>query len=125
MALHTELDIYKNAYAMLRLSLVGLRNMPRDFKQSLGRRIHDECIDVLMLIAEANQLPDAHRIPVIQAMLQRVGKIEFLLRVCNDERLISPKVWAQAIETLQALGHKGGGWLRYTRGRARTEAPAA
>ena len=121
MSIHTELPIYKHAYGMLRLSLVGLRNMPRDFKHSLGTRIHNECIEVLVLIAEANQLPDADRAPVIQAMLRRVGKIEFMLRVCFDEHLISPKIWADAIALLQTLGNQGGGWLRYSR----RKAPAA
>jgi hypothetical protein len=58
---------------------------------------------------------------VLQAMLRHVGKVEFLLRVCNDERLISTKAWAEAIELLQAIGHQGGGWLRYSR----RKAPAA
>lgn len=115
MALHTNLPIYKHAYGLLRLSLVGKRHMPRDFKNSLGSRIHDECIEVLTLIADANQLPDALKPPVIQDMLRRVGKIEFLLRVCSDERLISTRVWADSMALLQALGSQGGGWLRYTR----------
>ena len=49
MALHTELPIYKHAYGLLRLSIMGKRNMPRDFKNSLGSRIHDECIEVLLV----------------------------------------------------------------------------
>jgi hypothetical protein len=121
MALHTDLPIYKHAYGLLRLALVGTRNMPRDFKNSLGKRIHDECIEILSLIADANQLPDAERAPVIQTMLRRVGKVEFLLRLCNDERIISTKVWAESIAVLQAIGHQGGGWLKY----ARRKAPAA
>jgi hypothetical protein len=112
MALHTELPIYKHAYALLRLSLVGKRNMPRDFKNSLGSRIHDECIEILSLIADANQLPDAEREPVLADMLRHVDKVKFLLRVCNDERLITTRCGPQAIELLETLGHQGGGWLR-------------
>jgi len=115
MALHSELPIYKHAYGLLRLSVNSKINMRRDFKNSLGTRIHDECIEVLSLIAEANQLPDADKAPVIRSMLQRVGKIEFLLRICNDEKLISPKIWAEAIALLQSIGKQGGGWLKYTR----------
>ena len=115
MALHTTLPIYKHAYGLLRLSLVGKRHMPRDFKNSLGSRIHDECIEVLSLIAEANQLPDVQKPQVLQAMLRRIGKIEFLLRVCNDERLISTRVWADSMALLQTLGSQGGGWLRFAR----------
>ncbi len=118
MALHTQLPIYKHAYGLLALSIDAKKDMPRDFKNSLGSRIHDECIEVLSLIADANQLPDADKAPVLAAMLRRVGKIEFLLRVCNDKRLISPRLWAGAIELLQAIGSQGGGWLRHTKKKA-------
>ena len=36
------------------------QNMRRDFKNSLGSRIHDECIEILSLIADANQMPGKH-----------------------------------------------------------------
>ncbi len=115
MALHSTLPIYKHAYGLLRLSLVGKANMRRDFKNSLGTRIHDECIEILSLIADANAADVQDRPPVIAAMLRRVGKVEFLLRVCNDERLISPAVWAEAISLLQAVGAQGGGWLKHSK----------
>ena len=51
MALHTETKIYKHAYQLLNLSIEAKANMRRDFKNSLGTRIHDECIEVLVLIA--------------------------------------------------------------------------
>jgi hypothetical protein len=121
MALHTQLDIYQHAYALLRLSLVGKKNMRKDFKNSLGTRIHDECIAILMAIARANATPEAERAPHIQDMLTRVDTVQFLLRVCNDERLIGSAVWADAIALLQIIGAKGGGWLRHTR----RKAPAA
>lgn len=118
MALHTELPIYKHAYGLLRLSLVGKTNMRRDFKQSLGSRIHDECIEILVLIADANAAEEQERPIVIKAMLKRVGKVEFLLRVCNDEKLISTKIWSDGIALLQAVGAQGGGWLNYARKKA-------
>jgi hypothetical protein len=115
MALHTDLPIYKHAYGLLRLSIDCKKDMRRDFKNSLGSRIHDECIEVLSLIADANQLPNADKAPVIAAMLRRVGKIEFLLRVCTDAHLISTAQWSAAIELLQAIGSQGGGWLKFAK----------
>jgi hypothetical protein len=73
---------------------------------------------VLSLIADANQLPDAERAPVIQTMLQRVDKIEFLLRVCNDERLISTKVWADAIDAAAGDRPPGRRMASYSRKKA-------
>jgi hypothetical protein len=112
MALHTELRIYKAAYGLLRLSIDAKSNMRRDFKNSLGTRIHDECIEILVLIADVNASEVGERPPLLKAMLRHVGKVEFLLRVCNDMNLISPKIWADAIELLQNVGAQGGGWLR-------------
>jgi hypothetical protein len=123
MALHTQLPIYKHAYALLRLSVIGKSNMRKDFKNSLGTRIHDECIEILSLIADANAADDADKPTVIRQMLRHVGKVEFLLRVCNDERLIGAKVWADAIELLQSVGSQGGGWAGYFA--RKLKAPAA
>lgn len=54
MAMHTELSIYKAASGLLQMATNLTRNIPRELKQSLGRRVIDECVDVLMLIARAN-----------------------------------------------------------------------
>ena len=44
--------------------------MRRDFKNSLGSRIHDECIEVLVLIADANAAPNSDKPSVIRQMLR-------------------------------------------------------
>lgn len=54
MAIHTDLAIYKACYELLSLSTDLVKNMPRDFKASMGRKIHEECIDMLVLVARAN-----------------------------------------------------------------------
>ena len=58
--------------------------------------------------------PNSDKPSVIRQMLRHIGKIEFLLRVCNDQRLITPRVWASAIELLQSIGSQGGGWANYS-----------
>ncbi len=47
----------------------------REFKQSLGKRVIDECIDVLMLIARANSTPDKR--PHLTLLVEKVQVIEF------------------------------------------------
>jgi hypothetical protein len=121
MALHTELPIYRDAYGLLRLSVIGKKNMRKDFKNSLGARIHDECIEVLSLLAEANAADDADKPEIYKLVLRHVGKIEFLLRVCNDEQLITTPVWAEAIALLRSVASQGGGLLKYF---VRKRAPA-
>ena len=125
MALHTDLPIYKHAYELLRLSVDAMANMRRDFKHSLGARIHTECIDMLVLLAKANAAADADKPARYALVLERVDTVQFLLRVCNDMHLITPKVWANAIELLQSVGSQGGGLKRYFERKDNKKAPAA
>lgn len=45
MALHTQLPIYKVSYDLLDVITDLAKNMPRDFKASIGGKLRDECID--------------------------------------------------------------------------------
>lgn len=47
MGMHTDLSIYKASLGLLQMATNLTRNIPRDLKQSLGKRVIDECIDVL------------------------------------------------------------------------------
>lgn len=54
MALHSSLPIYKVAYDLLGVATDVVRNMPRDFKASIGGRIRDECVDADEIFESAN-----------------------------------------------------------------------
>lgn len=54
MALHTDLPIYKVAYDLLDAITDLARNMPRDFKQSIGGKLRDEAVEITVLIFRAN-----------------------------------------------------------------------
>ncbi len=114
MAIHTELAIYKLAYDLLSMVADITKHMPRDFKASLGRKIHDECIDMLVLIGRANAAAD--KAPHIQALLEHQHVAELLLRVSHDKRFISHDAWARTVEISGRIGKQAGGWLKYSRG---------
>jgi len=59
--LHTDLPIYKKGYDLLSLAADVQLNMPRTFKQSLGKRVHDECVELLLEIGYANASRGAAR----------------------------------------------------------------
>lgn len=87
MALHTNLPIYKLAYDLLSLAADVTRNMPRDFKQSLGRRIHDECVEMMVLIARANAtLAKIERLAHIEKLLESLQVATLMLRLSHDKK---------------------------------------
>jgi len=119
MAIHTHLPIYKLAFDLLSLAADITRNMPRDFKASLGTKIHNECIEMLVLIGRANIARD--KVPHIRDLLERQHVAELLLRLAHEKRFIAAKQWAASVELTTRIGQQAGGWLKHSR----NAAPAA
>jgi len=87
MALHTSLPIYKVAYDLLDVVTDITKNMPRDFKVSIGGRIRDEALAVIVLVFRANVARD--KVPHLDELLERLQVAELLLRLSKDKRFIS------------------------------------
>ncbi|HHX6533352.1 TPA: four helix bundle protein [Pseudomonas aeruginosa] len=112
MAMHTELSIYKDASGLLQMATNLTRNIPRELKQSLGRRVIDECVDVLMLIARANVARDKR--PHLTLLVEKVQVIELLMRLFKDNRFISVSQHAMTMEVTASIGKQANAWKRNT-----------
>lgn len=110
MALHSSLPIYKVAYDLLDVATDVTKNMPRDFKQSLGGKIRDHCIDIVTLIFRANVSTD--KVPHLSDLLESVQTVELLLRLSKDKRFISVPQYAKAIELTNQVGRQANGWRK-------------
>lgn len=95
---------------MLKLSTELVRSMPRDFKQSLGGKLRDECVEMSILIFRAN----TNRIkgPHIEVLIEKLQVTELILRLACDLRQISKGQYASAVELTQSIGRQAGGWKR-------------
>lgn len=110
--IHTDLPIYQKGYALLSLAADVQLNMPRTFKQSLGKRVHDECVDLLLEIGYANASRGEQRCAHIRNVLRGLEVVGLMMRVSFDKRFISRKVWSQSIELTNIIGGQAGGWLK-------------
>lgn len=110
MALHTDLPIYRVAYDLLDVITDLAKNMPRDFKASIGGKLRDECVEIVVLIFRANcaQEKTSH----LDGLIERLQVSELLLRLSRDKRLISTGQYAKAIELTTSVGKQAGGWRR-------------
>lgn len=90
MALHSDLPIYKVAYDLLGVVAQLVKNMPREFKQSIGGKIRDECIDIATLVFRANVARD--KAPHLLELIERLQVAELLLRLARDLRFISTTI---------------------------------
>ena len=115
MDLHIELPIYKLAYDLLDLATDLTRNMPRDFKASLGGQIRVECVSLMVLIGRANAAGD--KVPHLDAMLEHLQVVELLMRLSHDKRFISTKQWARSVDLTERIGKQAGGWRKHSQRR--------
>jgi hypothetical protein len=116
MAIYTELPIYKHGCDLLSLALDVQVQMPRVFRRSLGEKIHIMCVEMLKAMAMANASRGNARVLQLDLLLQHLRAATAMLRVSHDKRLISPKLWAQSVELLNAVGSQAGGWRKQTLG---------
>lgn len=110
MALHTQLPIYRAAYVLLDVVTDLVKNMPRDFKRSIGEKISAECIEIMVLVFRANVAVD--KLPHIAELIERLQVIELLLRLGMDKRLILKPAYAAAIEQTTSIGKQANGWKK-------------
>lgn len=54
MALASTLPIYRVTYELLQVVTRITKDMPRDYKQSLGNKVREECVELVLLIYRAN-----------------------------------------------------------------------
>lgn len=110
MALHTDLPIYRVAYDLLDTITDLAKNMPRDFKHSIGGKLRDECVDIVVLIFRANCARD--KAPHLDGLIERLQVTELLLRLSRDKQLIATRQYAKAIELTNQVGKQANGWRR-------------
>jgi CRISPR/Cas system endoribonuclease Cas6 (RAMP superfamily) len=110
MALHTQLPIYKVAYDLLNFVTDLTKNMDRSFKRSIGEKLSDEVVEIMVLIFRANvaQVKTAY----LTSLIERLQVAELLLRVSRDKHLISIGQYAKAVELTDSAGKQAGGWRR-------------
>ena len=54
MAQYQHLPIYKQTYDILLRSMVATKDFPREYKFTLGQKIKDELIELVVMIYRAN-----------------------------------------------------------------------
>jgi hypothetical protein len=111
MAIHSQLPIYKVAYDLLDAATDMTKNMPRDYKSSIGGEIRKECVALITLIFRANMARDKG--PHLTLLLEKVQVAELLIRLSKDKRFISIGQYANAIKLTDQIGKQANGWRKY------------
>lgn len=110
MAQYRHLPIYRLTYELLTRVMTVTKEFPREYKFTLGQKIKDEVIEMVILIYRANSAVD--KAPHIETLLERLQVVELLFRLAHDMRLIPLKSFAAVVEMTESLGKQAQGWKR-------------
>lgn len=112
MGLHTSLPIYKVTYDLFALTAALIRNMPRDLKVSLGGKLRDECLELVLRVYRANVARD--KVQHLTELLEHLQVTELVLRLAKDLRAISLKQYAAAVALTDKIGKQATGWRKHS-----------
>ncbi len=110
MAQYQHLPIYKQTYDILLRTMVATKDFPREYKFTLGQKIKDELIELVILIYRANSAIDKKQ--HIESILERVQAIQLLMRLSHDMKILSRRHYAALSEMTDSLAKQAQGWLK-------------
>ena len=117
MAQYQHLPIYKQTYDILLRSMVATKDFPREYKFTLGQKLKDELIELVVMIYRANTA--INKKEHIDSILERVQAVQLLMRLSHDIKILPRGHYAALSQMTDMLGRQAQGWLKSSeRGKA-------
>ncbi len=107
MAQYEHLPIYKQTYDILLRTMTATKDFPREYKYTLGQKIKDELIQIVILIYRANSAKD--KLQHIQEILERIQAVQLLMRLSHDMKILPRRHYAALSEMTENLAMWGCG----------------
>lgn len=108
MALYTSLPIYKATYDLLKVCTLTIKNFPRDFKFSLGDKLRNEIVELVVKIYKANS--SKNKIEHLDDIIERIQAIKLLIRLSKDLHLLNVKRFSEISELIESISKQTQGW---------------
>lgn len=113
MAEYKHLPIYKTTYQLLELVVRKTKEFPKDFKYSLGDKLRNECIELVVFIYKANSFRQ-QRVEYLRQILERVQVIELMLRLSKDLHLLNISGFSEIVLLTDSLVRQTQGWMTHS-----------
>jgi hypothetical protein len=110
MALYDNLPVFKSAYD-LHLHLYGAcRNMERDYKFTIGERLKNEAVELIINIYRANAR--GHKTPMLEAARENAEVIRLLLRSLSDLKQMNLDRFVGISQKLESVSKQLAAWQK-------------
>jgi hypothetical protein len=105
-----EVQAVIKVYDILKWLIPQISRFPRAHKFTLGDRITNLGLDVLMLLIDANYTRD--KMEMLRKANLKLEHLRYLLRLCKDLELFSLKHYEYISREINEAGSQIGGWLK-------------
>jgi hypothetical protein len=113
MARYQHLPVYRITYELLLKVTVATKEFPREYKFTIGQKLQDEVVGLVVLIYKANAATTERHLN-IKLLLEHLQVVELLIRLSQDMRILSKKHYAALIEMTQSVAKQAEGWKKST-----------
>ncbi len=110
MAQYDELPVYKASYDLLILIFGFCIGFSRDYKYTLGEKLKNETLDLIMHIYRANCSAEKNR--ELSKAREHTEVVRLLLRLTKDLRQIDLKKFVMINDKLESVSRQLTGWQR-------------
>lgn len=110
MALSEDLPVYKVTVKLLDRLTDLQPNLPRMVRYHHGDQMIDICIDMLVLIRDANRSADKQAF--LDQLLSKQHRLLLILRVCFRQKAFSTGKYAELLEPLESIGKQVTQWRK-------------
>ena len=110
MAHYDTLPIFKDSYDFLLRLMRAVSHFPREYKYTLGEKIQNESVNLIILIYKINSAND--KLPLLRHMDERIQLIYLLLRISHDMKLLPTEKYAGIVEMMDGIASQAKGWLK-------------
>ena len=112
MALYENLPVFKVAYDLLLETYKMTKNMQRDYRYSIGEKLKEVLMDILVDIYKANSTSE--KSDILQGARERLVEVKLLTRILKDLNQISVKAFALQSERMDTLSKQLAAWHKYS-----------
>ena len=114
MALFSNLPVYKLGYDLLIDAHKRVKNFSREHKFTLGEKIKEECVLMLIGIYKANRSKQENRIQYIESSREHLEILRLLFRIIKDLNVIGTKGFIHVNLKIEEVSKQLTSWEKFT-----------
>jgi hypothetical protein len=105
-------NIIIKIYDIILYAIPLIGKFPRDQKFIIGDRFENELLDILEMSVEAYYTDRSNKLGILKKVNIKLEKTRYIVRLCNDLKLISQDRYGYLSERLNEIGKMVGGWIQ-------------